>query len=71
RRSSTRVYQEAKYGNDDKEKEELKQCFEIVLDDRDDVTIDDTPLSIKIPIVDGPDKLNGSLQPIKDDSQDV
>ncbi|GKD23672.1 hypothetical protein Tco_1225375 [Tanacetum coccineum] len=38
--------------DDDKEKEELKQCFEIVPDDGDDVTIDDTPLSIKIPIVD-------------------
>ncbi|GJX03450.1 hypothetical protein Tco_0189366 [Tanacetum coccineum] len=37
--------------DDDKEKEELKQCFEIVLDDGDDVTIDATPLSIKIPIV--------------------
>ncbi|GJV84501.1 hypothetical protein Tco_1524399 [Tanacetum coccineum] len=35
--------------DDDKEKEELKQCFEIVPDD---VTIDATPLSIKIPIVD-------------------
>ncbi|GKA27103.1 hypothetical protein Tco_0713271 [Tanacetum coccineum] len=38
--------------NDDKEKEELKQCFEIVPDDGDDVTIDATPLSVKIPIVD-------------------
>ncbi|GKC13556.1 hypothetical protein Tco_1010338, partial [Tanacetum coccineum] len=38
--------------DDDKEKEELKQCFEIVLDDGDDVTIDATPLPIKIPIVD-------------------
>ncbi|GJY54905.1 hypothetical protein Tco_0446569 [Tanacetum coccineum] len=38
--------------DDDKEKEELKKCFEIVPDDRDDVTIDATPLSIKIPIVD-------------------
>ncbi|GJU81300.1 hypothetical protein Tco_1283665 [Tanacetum coccineum] len=38
--------------DDDKEKEELKQCFKIVPDDGDDVTIDDTPLSIKIPIVD-------------------
>ncbi|GJX72099.1 putative ribonuclease H-like domain-containing protein [Tanacetum coccineum] len=35
--------------DDDKEKKELKQCFEIVLDD---VTIDATPLSIKILIVD-------------------
>ncbi|GJT86538.1 hypothetical protein Tco_1068255 [Tanacetum coccineum] len=38
--------------DDDKEKEELKQCFEIVLDDGDDVTIDATPLSVKIPIID-------------------
>ncbi|GKC83202.1 hypothetical protein Tco_1138919 [Tanacetum coccineum] len=38
--------------DDDKEKEELKQCFEIVLDDGDDVTTDATPLSIKIQIVD-------------------
>ncbi|GJY56715.1 hypothetical protein Tco_0455830 [Tanacetum coccineum] len=36
--------------DDDKEKEELKQCFEIVLDDGDDVTIDATPLPVKIPI---------------------
>ncbi|GKB08074.1 hypothetical protein Tco_0836358 [Tanacetum coccineum] len=36
----------------DKEKEELKQCFEIVLNDGVDVTIDVTPLSVKIPIVD-------------------
>ncbi|GJU62242.1 putative ribonuclease H-like domain-containing protein [Tanacetum coccineum] len=39
-------------GNDDKEKEEFKQCFEIVPDDKDDATIDATPLSIKILIVD-------------------
>ncbi|GJW48139.1 hypothetical protein Tco_0079785, partial [Tanacetum coccineum] len=32
--------------------EELKQCLEIVPDDGDDVTIDATPLSIKILIVD-------------------
>nr|GEU68297.1 hypothetical protein [Tanacetum cinerariifolium] len=38
--------------DDDKEKEELKQCFEIVPDEGDDVTIDATPLSIKIPIID-------------------
>ncbi|GKB36295.1 hypothetical protein Tco_0881237 [Tanacetum coccineum] len=38
--------------DDDKEKEELKQNFEIVPDDRDDVTIDAIPLSVKIPIVD-------------------
>ncbi|GJT41132.1 hypothetical protein Tco_0940997 [Tanacetum coccineum] len=38
--------------DDNKEKEELKQCFEIVSDDGDDVTIDATPLSVKIPIVD-------------------
>ncbi|GJZ93592.1 hypothetical protein Tco_0665657 [Tanacetum coccineum] len=31
--------------DDDKEKEELKQCFEIVPDDGDDVTIDATPLA--------------------------
>ncbi|GJX83021.1 hypothetical protein Tco_0332502 [Tanacetum coccineum] len=36
--------------DDDKEKEELKQCFEIVPDDGDDVTIDATPLFVKIPI---------------------
>ncbi|GJT73806.1 hypothetical protein Tco_1033092 [Tanacetum coccineum] len=35
--------------DDDKKKEEFKQCFEIVPDD---VTIDATPLSVKIPIVD-------------------
>ncbi|GJT80225.1 putative reverse transcriptase domain-containing protein [Tanacetum coccineum] len=38
--------------DDDKEKEELKQCFEIVLDDGDDITINATPLSVKIPIID-------------------
>ncbi|GKD92377.1 hypothetical protein Tco_1372214 [Tanacetum coccineum] len=38
--------------DDDKEKEKLKQNFEIVPDDGDDVTIDATPLSVKIPIVD-------------------
>ncbi|GJY70589.1 hypothetical protein Tco_0474292 [Tanacetum coccineum] len=38
--------------DDDKEKEELKNFFEIVPDDGDDVTIDATPLSIKIPIID-------------------
>ncbi|GJW47172.1 hypothetical protein Tco_0078818 [Tanacetum coccineum] len=38
--------------DDDKKKEELKQCFEIVPDDGDDVTIDAIPLSVKIPIVD-------------------
>ncbi|GJZ23084.1 hypothetical protein Tco_0560543 [Tanacetum coccineum] len=38
--------------DDNKEKEEFKQCFEIVPDDGDDVTIDATPLSVKIPIVD-------------------
>ncbi|GJV44630.1 hypothetical protein Tco_1429166 [Tanacetum coccineum] len=38
--------------DDDKEKEELKQFFKIVPDDGDDVTIDATPLSVKIPIVD-------------------
>ncbi|GKF20146.1 hypothetical protein Tco_0068784, partial [Tanacetum coccineum] len=34
-----------------KESEELKQCLEIILDDRDDVTIDDTPLSTKSPSI--------------------
>ncbi|GJY90618.1 hypothetical protein Tco_0505814 [Tanacetum coccineum] len=33
--------------DDDKETEELKQCREIILDDRDDVTIKATPLSTK------------------------
>ncbi|GJR42507.1 hypothetical protein Tco_1310610 [Tanacetum coccineum] len=39
--------------DDDKKKEELKQCFEIVSDDGDDVTIDATPLlkKILIPLV--------------------
>ncbi|GKE36100.1 hypothetical protein Tco_1455422 [Tanacetum coccineum] len=38
--------------DDDKEKEKLRKCFEIIPYDGDDVTIDATPLSIKIPIVD-------------------
>ncbi|GJV85384.1 putative ribonuclease H-like domain-containing protein [Tanacetum coccineum] len=38
--------------DDAKEAEELKQCLEVVLDDGDDVTIDATPLSVKIPIAD-------------------
>ncbi|GJU13667.1 hypothetical protein Tco_1136063 [Tanacetum coccineum] len=38
-------------GNDDKEKYEFKQCFKIVPDDGDDVTIDATTLSVKILIV--------------------
>ncbi|GKF98271.1 hypothetical protein Tco_0297054, partial [Tanacetum coccineum] len=38
--------------DDAKEADELKQCLEIVLDDGDDVTIDVTTLSVKIPIVD-------------------
>ncbi|GKD93300.1 hypothetical protein Tco_1373137 [Tanacetum coccineum] len=38
--------------DDAKEAEELKQCLEIVPDDRDDVTVDATPLFVKIPIVD-------------------
>ncbi|GJX30960.1 hypothetical protein Tco_0240815 [Tanacetum coccineum] len=38
--------------DDDKEKEELKQDFEIVSDDEDDVTINAIPLSVKILIVD-------------------
>nr|GEU39505.1 hypothetical protein [Tanacetum cinerariifolium] len=37
---------------DDKEQEELKRCLEIIPDDRDDVTIDATPLSIKTSIID-------------------
>nr|GEU29620.1 hypothetical protein [Tanacetum cinerariifolium] len=37
---------------DDKESEELKRCLEIIPDDRDDVTIDAIPLSIKTPIID-------------------
>ncbi|GJS82234.1 hypothetical protein Tco_0748775 [Tanacetum coccineum] len=36
---------------EDKEFGELKQCLEIVPDDRDDVTIDATPLSIKSPTI--------------------
>ncbi|GKC64337.1 hypothetical protein Tco_1096935 [Tanacetum coccineum] len=36
---------------EDKESEELNQCLEIVSDDRDDVTIDATPLSIKSPTI--------------------
>nr|GEY58510.1 hypothetical protein [Tanacetum cinerariifolium] len=36
---------------DDKEPEELKQCWEVTPDDEDDVTIDATPLSSKSPIV--------------------
>ncbi|GJY97377.1 hypothetical protein Tco_0514287 [Tanacetum coccineum] len=38
--------------DDAKEAEELKQCLEVVPDDGDDVTIDATPLSVKILIVD-------------------
>ncbi|GJT96178.1 putative ribonuclease H-like domain-containing protein [Tanacetum coccineum] len=38
--------------DDAKEAEELKQCLEIVPDDGDEVTIDATPLSVKIPIID-------------------
>ncbi|GJR11158.1 hypothetical protein Tco_0793810 [Tanacetum coccineum] len=38
--------------DDVKEAEELKQCLEIVPDDGDDVTIDATPLSVKMPIID-------------------
>ncbi|GKA95031.1 hypothetical protein Tco_0817069 [Tanacetum coccineum] len=38
--------------DDAKEAEELKQCLEIVPDDGDDVTINATPLSVKISIVD-------------------
>ncbi|GKC71358.1 hypothetical protein Tco_1117241 [Tanacetum coccineum] len=36
---------------EDKESEELKQCLEIIPDDRDDVTIDATPLSTKSPTI--------------------
>nr|GEV40497.1 hypothetical protein [Tanacetum cinerariifolium] len=36
---------------DDKESEELKKCLEIILDDRDDVTIDATSLSSKSPTI--------------------
>nr|GEU67054.1 putative reverse transcriptase domain-containing protein [Tanacetum cinerariifolium] len=35
---------------DDKKSKELKKCLEIIPDDRDDVTIDATPLSVKTPI---------------------
>ncbi|GKB81213.1 hypothetical protein Tco_0948108 [Tanacetum coccineum] len=38
--------------NDAKEAEELKQFLEIVPDDEDDVTVDATPLSVKLLIVD-------------------
>ncbi|GJV21276.1 hypothetical protein Tco_1370296 [Tanacetum coccineum] len=38
--------------DDAKEAKELKQCLEIVPDDGDDVTVDATPLFVKIPIVD-------------------
>ncbi|GJW15371.1 hypothetical protein Tco_0019504 [Tanacetum coccineum] len=38
--------------DDAKEAEELKQCLEIVPDDGDDVTVDATPLFVKMPIVD-------------------
>nr|GEU49284.1 hypothetical protein [Tanacetum cinerariifolium] len=37
---------------DDKEQEELKRCLEIIPDDGYDVTIDDTHLSIKTPMID-------------------
>nr|GEW00101.1 hypothetical protein [Tanacetum cinerariifolium] len=37
---------------DDKEFEELKRCLEIIPDDRDEVTIDATSLSIKTPFID-------------------
>ncbi|GKC15609.1 putative ribonuclease H-like domain-containing protein, partial [Tanacetum coccineum] len=38
--------------DDAKEAEELRQCLEIVPDDGDDVIVDVTPLSVKMPIVD-------------------
>ncbi|GJR64678.1 putative ribonuclease H-like domain-containing protein [Tanacetum coccineum] len=37
--------------DDAKEVEELKQCLEIVPDDEDDVKVDATPLSVKMPIM--------------------
>ncbi|GJW10550.1 hypothetical protein Tco_1576377 [Tanacetum coccineum] len=37
--------------DDAKEAEELKQCLEIVPDDGDDVIVDATPLSVKMPIM--------------------
>ncbi|GJR51984.1 hypothetical protein Tco_1402505 [Tanacetum coccineum] len=37
--------------DDDKETEELKKCMEIILDNRDDVTIEATPLSTKSPSI--------------------
>ncbi|GJR21010.1 hypothetical protein Tco_0969537 [Tanacetum coccineum] len=36
---------------EDKESKELKQCLEIITDDRDDVTINATPLSTKSPTI--------------------
>nr|GEV11781.1 hypothetical protein [Tanacetum cinerariifolium] len=36
---------------DDKEQKELKRCFEFILDDGDDVTINATPLFIKTPTI--------------------
>nr|GEZ89875.1 hypothetical protein [Tanacetum cinerariifolium] len=36
---------------DDKESAELKQCLEIIPEDRDDVTIDATPLCSKSPTI--------------------
>ncbi|GJV26947.1 retrovirus-related pol polyprotein from transposon TNT 1-94 [Tanacetum coccineum] len=36
---------------EDKESKDLKPCLEIILDDRDDVTIDATPLSTKSPTI--------------------
>nr|GEU63714.1 ribonuclease H-like domain-containing protein [Tanacetum cinerariifolium] len=43
--------QEKQKVEDDKESKELKKCLEIIPDDGDDVTIDDTPLSIKTLII--------------------
>ncbi|GKE14488.1 hypothetical protein Tco_1422065 [Tanacetum coccineum] len=37
--------------DDAKEAKELKQCLEIVPDDGDDLTVDATPLSVKMPIL--------------------
>ncbi|GJS35071.1 putative ribonuclease H-like domain-containing protein [Tanacetum coccineum] len=49
--SSKKAETELVEEKEDKESEELKQCLEIVLNDRDDVTIDATPLSTKSPTI--------------------
>ncbi|GJX98572.1 hypothetical protein Tco_0355591 [Tanacetum coccineum] len=48
---SSKKVEAKKESNDAKEAEELNQCLELVEDNGDDVTIDATPLSIKIPIM--------------------